>query len=73
MCWKSIGSGPLQTYRIVDSDNNVLYRRQSDALSDSTIYAVNVTTRLTSKKSYTIQALSSETVPSAPLSFTVSG
>ena len=74
VCWKSTGSDPLQTYQIVDSDNNVLYmRRESGILSNNTNYAVNLTTGTTSKNFFTIQALSRETVPSAPFSFTVSG
>ena len=76
VCWKSTGSGPLQgtVYRIVDSNNNVLYmRRESGILSNNTNYAVNLTTGTTSKNFFTIQALSPETVPSATFSFNVSG
>ena len=73
VCWERSSSGPLKAsaYRILDSNNKTVYRR--DSLSNDTNYAVNLTTVITSSNRFTIQALSPETVPSATSSFTVSG
>ena len=71
VCWMSTNSGPLQasSYRILSSDDSVLYKTVS---LDNEEMAIDVTNTY-DHRDFTIQALSESSLPSVPLSVYVSG